>query len=158
MGSSERKRWVLMNASFEINIFPSIDNNYLFCNCFFKYGKTVVGDYEQVVLVNSVEMSLNDLIDKLNNYGIPSLDNGDIKERIKHLEEDISNSCLPTCIESFDGDFGVLCKMDGDDYLIIRVHETHELIKIRINKESYIKIIQDGLNKIKRKLVSYDMK
>ncbi|ASG17908.1 hypothetical protein DU258_13030 [Salmonella enterica subsp. enterica] len=137
-----------MNSFCKIKTFLSIDKKYLFCNCCLSFGKIIVGDYEQIMLASTLKMSLEDLLIKLKHYKLICIDEQNLEEIFDSISNDISNSCLPTFIESFDGDFGILCCINKKEFLIVKRWQDSDLIKIEISKNTYIGLISDALNEI----------
>ncbi|HGP2217883.1 TPA: hypothetical protein ACLGTG_004994, partial [Salmonella enterica] len=76
-----------------------------------------VGDYNQVVLASTLRLSLEDLLFKLRRYKSIHIDEYNLAETFCSISDDIKNSILPTFIESFDGDFGILCYVNGKEFL-----------------------------------------
>lgn len=137
-----------MNIFFKIKASYSKDRKYLFCNCCFVYGDIVVGDYEQTVLAETLKISFEDLLLKLEDYELIRVDENNIEDVFNVFSDDINRSCLPTFIESFDGDFGILCNINNKESLIIKKWGCVDIIKIEINKKDYIDLILDALKKI----------
>ncbi|HHV7555009.1 TPA: hypothetical protein ACUNL9_002904 [Salmonella enterica] len=137
-----------MNNFFKIKTFLSTDKKYLFCNFCFSFGDVVVGDYNQVVLASTLRLSLEDLLFKLRRYKSIHIDEHNLAETFGSISDDIKNSILPTFIESFDGDFGILCYVNGKELLILKKWQRSDLIKIEINKDAYINLIINALKEI----------
>lgn len=137
-----------MNASFKIRNFVSLDRNYIFCNFCFLFNGIVVGDYEQTVLANTLRLSLSDLIFRLNEKELICVNSNNMKKIFDSISNDVCNSCLPTFVESFDGDFGMCCHLNGEEFLIIRKWQCTDLIKVKISRGEYIDLIINALKKI----------
>lgn len=132
---------------FKIKAVPANDGSNLFCNCCLVHEDIIVGDYEQKVLAATLKMSFKDLLLKLDNYELICV-NDDIEEVFKNLATDINNSCLPTFVESFDGDFGIFGNVNNKESLIIKKWGEVDLIKIEISKKDYAALVLDALSKI----------
>ncbi len=139
---------MLMNNFFKITTFLSNDKKYLFSNCCFLSNDIVIGDYEQTVLAGTLKLSFTDLLDRLMNYKLINFNSNEINKFFNIFSGDINNSCLPTCVESFDGNFGILCFINNEEYLVVKKWDCPILIKVKINKQDYIDCVLKAIKKI----------
>lgn len=144
---------MLMDFFFKIKTFLSNDQEYLFCNCCFLCNNYVIGDFDQTVLAESLKLSFDDLMMRLSNSKLIKVKYDEIDIVFDFLFEDINNSCLPTFIESFDGDFGIFCSIDEVEYLVVKKWGSSKLIRIKVNKKDYIKIIQNAIDKLNKEII-----
>lgn len=138
----------MINTSFRIKTFLLPDGKYIFCNCCFLFGEIIIGDYEQPVLAGTLRLSLEDLIHRLRDYELIHTDNHNLKEVFNSISDDVSMSCLPTFVEIFDGDFGMLCYVNKQEFLIIKKWRCMDLIKIEISRDEYIDLLINALKEI----------
>lgn len=151
------EREVMMEKFFKLSITTSHDSEYLFCNCIFLFGEITLGDHEQTVLANTLSLSLKDLISRLSADNIFCCD-GNIEDTFDYLSDNINNSCLPTYVEPFDGDFGLFFRIDNENFLVLRLWNKSDLLKVRLNKDDYIQEISSTLKKLDIAIDEYERK
>lgn len=139
-----------MNIFFNIKTFFSNDNDYLFCNCCLFCDEYVIGDFEQTVLADALKLSLDDLLIRLANSSLIKVNYNEVNTVFDSLSENIYNSCLPIFIESFDGDFGILCSINDVDYLVIKKWNSSKLINVKMKKKDYITSIQNAIDELSK--------
>lgn len=138
-----------MNNLFKIKTFLSNDRQYLFCNCCFISNEHVIGDYKQIALAETMELSLTDLADKLANYKPIKCSCSEISYVFKNISDNIYNSCLPICVEPFDGYFGFFCEINDVEYLIVKELDTAEYTRIKISKREYLDCVNKAMRQFK---------
>lgn len=132
-----------------LDVSRSDDGEYFFSKICFDFNGVVVGDFERKVLLGSLILSLADLLEKMTSSEIKEINKTDVLPTFNYLFEDVNQSMIPTYVESFDGDFGVLLKINCTDFLVVKKWNEISLVYIEIRKEHYADCIKNVLDYLK---------
>lgn len=111
-----------MTASFiKLDTFLSNDRKHIFSRCQFEFTSTTVGDFDQIIMTNSLIGALEDLTARLNKYKLTRCDPDNVHNKfIDFVENNIRSSCLPIGIENFDGDLATFFVIEDAECMILK--------------------------------------
>ena len=133
-----------------LNIVPSNNEAYAFTNVCLEFGNRRIGDFSQLVLINTLILSLDDLLDRIENGVVIVGAKNEIAKLFYSYFDDLNKSAIPIFTEAFDGDAGLLFKIDGEEFLIIKKWKERDLIYIKTTHKSYADAIKSCLLYLKK--------
>lgn len=128
-----------MTASFaKLDTFLSKDRRYIFSRCQFEFTSTTIGDFNQVILTNTLIGALEDLTVRLKKYKLTTCNSGNVEnEFITLLENNIRISCLPIGVENFDGDLAAFIIIENVEKMILKPWNSKNLSLESISLDQY---------------------
>lgn len=138
-----------MTTSFvKLDTFLSNDRKHIFSRCQFEFTSTTIGDFDQIILTNTLIGALEDLTARLKKYKLVNCNSDNIDNEFTALtENNIRNSCLPIGIESFDGDLAAFFVIEDVEKMALKPWNSKNL--------SFESI---SLNQYKNKIAAITMK
>ncbi|BDR55709.1 hypothetical protein KIMC2_02710 [Xylocopilactobacillus apis] len=128
---------------------PSFDNKYVFAECFFQFGDAVVGDPDVRVLADSLKLSFDDTILRVNHHDNIFCNAENLVNQLSILSENVlKNTVLPTCIESFDGDIGFFIYYNNQEFLVVKTWGTEDFMFIQMSKADYLKQLEQAVKEL----------
>lgn len=146
-----------MTASFaKLDTFISNDRKYIFSRCQFEFTSTTIGDFNQVILTNTLIGAFEDLTARLKKYKLTTCNSGNVESEFTTLLEDnIRISCLPIGVENFDGDLAAFIVIEDMERMILKPWDSKTLSLEIISLDQYkneIAAITTELKNQKRRL------
>lgn len=128
-----------MTASFaKLDTFISNDKKYIFSRCQFEFTSTTIGDFNQVILTNSLIGALEDLTVRLKKYNLKTCSSANVENEFTTiLEKNIRSSCLPIGVENFDGDLAAFIIMEDVEVMILKPWNSKTLSLEIISLDEY---------------------
>ncbi|MNF76957.1 hypothetical protein D3C76_1066620 [compost metagenome] len=128
-----------MAASFvKLDTFLSSDRKYIFSKCQFEFTSTTIGDFDQIILTNTLIGALEDLTDRLNKYKRTTCNSDNVENEFTAiLENNIRNTCLPIGVENFDGDLAAFFVIEDVEKMILKPWGVNTLSFESISLDQY---------------------
>ncbi|MFJ7885650.1 hypothetical protein ACIQYF_19570 [Pseudomonas sp. NPDC096917] len=105
----------------QLDTFLSNDRKHIFSRCQFVFASTIIGDFDQVTLTNTMIGAFEDIITRLNKYKVKKCTLNNLsRELISLVSQNIRNSCLPIGIESFDGDQAAFFIIENEEIMALK--------------------------------------